>query len=263
VAISLVVLSLVILFRPGTFADSGYPNIRNPFGIDGLSGLFKILEFALLLVPVSVVGSVVSLVMRFRRASGIERQQMNWIVAAAAIVGATFPIALIATTTVGTPGHYPALVVMLQNVSLFSLALIPASAGIAILRYRLYDIDVIVNRTIVYATLTFLLGLTYLGLVVLLQQILNPVTHQSDIAVAGSTLVVAALFRPLRERVQAFIDRRFYRHKYDVTQTLEDFSHILRNEVDLPSIRTDLLGVVGTTMQPVHASLWLRDPGAA
>jgi uncharacterized membrane protein YbhN (UPF0104 family) len=152
---------------------------------------------------------------------------------------------------------------MLQNVSLFSLALIPASAGIAILRYRLYDIDVIVNRTIVYATLTFLLGLTYLGLVVLLQQILNPVTHQSDIAVAGSTLVVAALFRPLRERVQAFIDRRFYRHKYDVTQTLEDFSHILRNEVDLPSIRTDLLGVVGTTMQPVHASLWLRDPGAA
>jgi hypothetical protein len=156
------------------------------------------------------------------------------------------------------PSSLPWFVMALQNLSLFSLVLIPTAAGIAILRHRLYDIDVIVNRTVVYGSLTAVLAATYLVLVVLLQQVLAPITSQSDLAVAASTLSVAALFRPLRRRVQAFIDRRFYRHKYDVALTLESFARTLRTDVDLDSLSEDLIGVVASTMQPAHASLWLR-----
>jgi K+-sensing histidine kinase KdpD len=135
---------------------------------------------------------------------------------------------------------------------------IPVASGIAILRHRLYDIDLIINRTLVYGVLTAILGLFYLGLVLVLQQIAISVTAESDLAVAGSTLVVAALFRPLRSRVQGFIDRRFYRRKYDAVKTLEQFSQRMRDELNLESLTRELMDVINRTMEPSQVSVWLR-----
>ena len=146
----------------------------------------------------------------------------------------------------------------LQGVALLS---VPGAAGIAILKYRLYDIDVVINRTLVYGSLTAILAAAYAGLVFGLQAILAPFTAQSDLAIAGSTLAVAALFRPLRARVQDFIDRRFYRRKVDAQRTVEEFSVRLRDEVDLDAVTSQLTRVVKDTMQPAHVSLWMRSEG--
>lgn len=260
----LVLSALIILLTPGAMTDSGYPNVTNPLGIESLSTLLHILNFVIFFVPICLIGSVVSLIKRFRRSVGVERLQMTWIAAAAGVIAATFPLAMFVSVAYGwiTPHSTPLAVALLQDVSLFSLVLIPTAAGFAILKHRLYDIDVIVNRTIVYGLLSALLVATYLGLVVLLQQVLAPITAKSDLAVAASTLAVAALFTPLKTRVQGFIDHRFYRHKYDVTKTLHDFAQVLREEVDLDALSADLLAVVRTTMEPSHAALWLRSPGA-
>ncbi len=137
--------------------------------------------------------------------------------------------------------------------------LMPVAAAIAILRYRLYDIDVVINRTLVYVALTAILGLVYIGSIFVFQRALSPLTAESDLAIAGSTLAVAALFRPLRARVQRFIDRRFYRSKYDAQQTLDGFSERLRDEVDLDALGAHLQAVVARTVRPAHASLWLRE----
>jgi hypothetical protein len=138
---------------------------------------------------------------------------------------------------------------------------LPIAAGIAILRYRLYDIDVVINRTLVYGVLTAALALVYIGSIVLLQGLFRALTGEnSQLAIVASTLAIAALFVPLRRRVQAFIDRRFYRRKYDVAATLQAFNVRLRNDVDLDSVADELVEVVKETMQPAHASLWLRSP---
>jgi hypothetical protein len=150
---------------------------------------------------------------------------------------------------------------LLGYAALISFTLVPIAVGFAVLRYRLYEIDIIINRTLVYGSLTISLALVYVGLVVSLQYVFRALTGgDSQLVIVASTLAIAALFNPLRGRIQSFIDRRFYRRKYDARKTLEEFSARLRDETDLDSLSEDLVGVVRETMQPEHTSLWLRRP---
>jgi RsiW-degrading membrane proteinase PrsW (M82 family) len=200
---------------------------------------------------VAGLGAVISLFVRFRRARGDERQQIKWFVSAAALT--LVWITVFGQSTRGLPEAIVALSFLLVIPS------IPLATGIAILRYRLYDIDRIINRTLVYGSLTVTLVALYFGGIVVLQRIFVTLTgQQSTLAVVASTLLIAALFTPLRRRIQGFIDRRFYRSKYDARKTLEAFSAQLREETDLNALSEDLVGVVRETMQPAHVSLWLR-----
>jgi hypothetical protein len=184
-----------------------------------------------------------SLVIRLRRSHGQERQQIKWFVLPIALIILAFPLLF---------------VIFGDAYGVLLFPLIPVSAAVAVLKYRLYDIDVVVNRTLVYAALTATLAAAYLLCVLLLQFALDSVTSGSSLAVAVSTLAVAALFRPARARIQGVVDRRFYRRKYDATLTLERFAARLRHEVDLEALGNELRAVVAQTMQPVHVSLWLR-----
>jgi hypothetical protein len=197
--------------------------------------------------------SALSLVVRYRGASGIERQQLKWFAFAAVLLVAV-PIAdLLGLHRLLGNGL---LWTLLENVTLTGLYV---AVGIAILRYRLYEIDLIINRTLVYGSLTVMLVTLYFGTIVVLQRLFVALTgEQSTLAVVASTLIIAALFNPLRRRIQSFIDRRFYRSKYDAIKTLEDFSVKLKDETDLQALNSDLVGVVRETMQPAHVSLWLR-----
>ena len=229
--------------------------LENPVGVSPL-GDPDDAPLVLLCLPVlflSAIASASSLVLRFRRSRGDERQQMKWFVYGAVVMIGGFIL------FGGLDGFGYDVPDFLEGAL---QAALPVTAAIAILRHRLYDIDVIVHRTLVYTGLSAILAGAYLGTVVLLQSVLAPFTADSDLAVAGSTLGVAALFGPVRVRVQSFIDRRFYRHKYDATETLEEFATSLRDEVDLDSLTHELVEVVSSTMQPAHASLWLRPQGA-
>ena len=196
-------------------------------------------------------GSVASVVVRFRRSSGLERLQLKQLVLAGVV--------LLPAIAVSIP-FYEGSVLVQSFLALAFLAL-PAAVGVAVLRYRLYDIDVIINRTLVYLTLTATLAGTYLGSVLLLQLVLDRYTAGSSLAVAVSTLAVAALFGPARTRIQTAVDRRFFRAKYDAALTVARFSVHLRDQVDLADIGGDLLAVVRSTVQPAHASLWLVEDG--
>jgi len=229
----------------------GY-RIENPIGIEGLAPVEQLPIFGVLSVPLIIgcVGAVAAVVVRFRRSRGVERQQMKWFLYAAAPI-VTFPV------TDYLPGIISDLVFGWMLIGL------PTAIGVAVLRYRLYDIDVVINRTLVYGALTAMLGSVYFGGVVSLQYLFRPLTGQeSGLAVVASTLAIAALFNPLRRRIQALIDRRFYRRKYDAVRTLEVFGARLREETDLEQLNADLLSVVRDTVQPTHVSLWLRDPAA-
>src|SRR5215218_9067520 len=238
------------MFAPGLVANLG--GIYNPLGVEGLPNVWKLIQtllYALLLV------SVASLFVRRLRASGVERQQLKWFTYAAtlAVIGLilTFTISeLTGSVRLGWAGYALALVGLIG---------IPISMGIAILRYRLYEIDLIINRTLVYGSLTGLLALLYFGSVTALQYLFSLLTGQGNtLAIVASTLAIAALFNPLRRRIQKFMDRRFYRRKYDAAMILEAFGTKLRDQTDLEKLCEDLAEVVDETMQPAHVSVILR-----
>jgi hypothetical protein len=219
------------------------------------------LESVSLLVFVGFVVSLCwSLVYRYRRvSSAAQRQQTKWVVFGTTLgVAGTFPFQLpLDLDLVG--GDTPFVLLVLNMGFSLSLLLVPFSISVAVLRSHLFDIDLIINRTLVYGLLTAILALVYFGSIVLLQRVFVSLTgEQSTLAVVACTLVIAALFNPLRRRIQGFIDRRFYRSKYDARKTLEAFSAKLRDETDLDALSEDLVGVVRETMQPAHVSLWLR-----
>jgi hypothetical protein len=195
------------------------------------------------------VAAVLSVVLRFRRSRGVERQQLKWFTYAAALMGAflllsdyLFPQSGVVEVLYG-----------------LAVALVPVAAGVAVLRYRLYDIDRLVNRTLVYGALTALLGAVYAGAVLVLGQLFGGVGGDPpSLAVAGATLAVAALFQPARRRIQAVVDRRFNRRRYDAAETIQAFSTRLRDQIDLDTLSAELLAVVDQTMEPTRVSLWLR-----
>jgi hypothetical protein len=227
--------------------------IRNPLGIEGFTSAYEALLYTM--APVLFIGAALSVFVRLLRARGIERQQIKWFAYAAA-AWAVGVVLNVFTLAVDAPPWFE---VGGQVSFVVTGAAIPIAIGIAILRHHLYDIDLIINRTLVYVSLTVLLVATYFGGVVGLQYVFRALTGEgSTLAVVASTLAIAALFNPLRRRVQAFVDRRFYRRKYDAAKTLEAFGARLREETDLDALSNDVVGVSRGTMQPAHVSLWLR-----
>ena len=258
----MVLASVGITFAPGPL--EGHPGVRNPFGLEALGHpwVATAVFIVLLLLPLCMVASALSLVLRYRRSRGEEREQIKWIAFAATVVGLLYLIAMVSSLTFSGPwggAGTPLWLGLLQQAALVSFSAVPIAVGFAVLNYRLYEIDLIINRTLVYGTLTITLVVLYFGGIVVLQRIFVTLTgQQSTLAVVASTLLIAALFTPLRRRIQGFIDRRFYRRKYDARKTLEAFSIKLRDETDLEALNNDLVGVVRETMQPAHVSLWLR-----
>jgi len=244
--------SAVWALTPGP--SEALDGIRNPLGIEGYGASLEFAgELLFYATDMLVLVSVISVFLRLRHASGATRLQIEWLAYAAALLGVVVVISLVGDLLFGGFGWWLFLVAILAFLGL------PISIGVAVLRYRLYDIDIIINRTLVYGSLTLMLLLVYVGCVVGLQYILRTLTgEESQLAVVASTLMVAALFNPFRRRVQAFIDRRFYRKKYNAAKTLEEFSIKLRDETDLDSLNAELVTVVRETMQPEHVSLWLR-----
>jgi hypothetical protein len=213
-----------------------------------------------------MLASVISLVMRYRRSRGEERQQIKWIAFAASFVGLLYLIAMVCAFIFPSGAWFqagsPLWLDLLGYAALSSFTLVPVAIGFAVLRYRLYDIDILINRTLVYGSLTISLALVYVSLVVSLQYVFRALAGgDSQLVIVASTLVIAALFNPLRRRNQSFIDRRFYRRKYDARRTLEEFGARLREETNLDSLSEDLVGVVRETVSPARVSLWLRPLG--
>jgi hypothetical protein len=200
--------------------------------------------------------SLGSVTVRFRRSRGVERQQLTWLTLAGGVVIVGFAAAFVVE---GVLGGFWATVVGVAPFAGF--VLMPVAVAIAILRYRLYDIDRVVSKTLVYGSVTVVLGASYVGLVLLGQAVFSSFAGGSNLAVAVSTLLVAALFLPVRSRVRGFVDRRFYRRRYDAQRTLAAFGARLREQVDLETLQAELRGVVGETMQPESVSLWLRTAG--
>jgi hypothetical protein len=237
--------------NPGEIPVMG---VDNPLGIEALRPVSDLLESVYLALYFFLFfASAASLVVRFRRSGSLERQQIKWLAFAALAVPVWF------LTNAPIEAAVPNLFQVVD--ALIFSALVPVAAGVAILRYRLYDIDVVINRTLVYGALTAILGVVYFGGVATTQATFRALTDQKQppqLAIVVSTLVIAALFNPLRRRIQGFIDRRFYRRKYDARKTLEAFSAKLRDEIDLDALNNELVGAVKETMQPTHVSLWLR-----
>ena len=266
----LVLESLAEGLAPGPLENQG--GVPNPFGLEELPWLADAARVLLPLLPLCILVSAASLVLRYRRSGGEQREQIKWIAFAASVAGLLYLIAIVSpfifapeiVSGGGNLGPPPLWVELLFSVAVLGFTGVPVAIGFAVLRYRLYDIDLIINRTLVYSSLTVTLAAVYVGSVVGLQAILRVLSGQeSTLAVVASTLAIAALFNPLRRHIQGLVDRRFYRRKYDAAKTLEAFSAKLRDETVLEALNNELVGVVREAMQPAHASLWLRPDTAS
>ena len=261
----IVLVGLTNVLAPGPLTDLG--SVPNPFGIERATWLVDATEVLSLLFGGCILASAVSLIVRYRRSGGEVREQIKWIALAGSITGALVFLGIVVgflilrggTTPEGIVGPLPLWFRILMYATIWSFASVPVAIGFAVLKYRLYDIDVIINRALVYGSLTMTLVALYFGVVVLLQRTFVALTGQeSTLAVVASTLAIAALFNPLRRRIQSFTDRRFYRSKYDARKIMEAFSAKLKAETDLEALNDELVGVVAETMRPTHVSLWLR-----
>lgn len=233
--------------------ESGFPGPSPlPVSVDR-AGLEPGYLLGSLVFSAAILASAGSLVGRFRAARGEERQQLKWF----AFAGVSAAVAF----TVSTPLYtHPEIGPIASALAVLAFLALPTAAGLAILRYRLYDIDVFINRALVYATLSAVLAATYVAGVILLQALFRPfAVAGGELSIAVSTLVVAALFHPIRRRIQDLVDSRFYRARYDAVRTLDELTRRLRDEVDIDDVRREVLEVVGDTMRPAHAGLWLRD----
>jgi hypothetical protein len=269
-----VVAAGAVLLISGLFASglSPFAPTFNPFAVGGVIGdvITSIRDVGMRVFLIAVIPAALSLVFRFHRAGGTERQQIKWLAYAAVLFGSIISIGVLGyedlfSRTLSTlhvaVGFSRTLSTILVALGFAGLYI---AVGVAILRHRLYAIDFVINRTLVYGSLTAVLAAVYLGGVLVLQHAFRALTgEESQFAVVASTLIIAALFIPLRRRIQSFIDRRFYRRKYDAAMTLEAFSTKLRDETDLDALRNDLVGVVRETMEPAHVSLWLRSDTAS
>ncbi len=241
---ALVIGTIGAALTAGTLSAIEFADIDNPLGVGGA----KIVSLvAMVVLAVAAILSFASLVVRLRRASGREREQLRFVARAFAVC-----VVLVITAFAIPSDNWSWPVVVL------AIAGIPIATGVAVIRHQLWDIDFIVRKTLVYGGVSALLAGLYFGIVIGLQAVFSSFTRGNDLAIAGSTLAVAALFRPVRARIQAFVDRRFYRRRYDADQTLAAFSARLRDEIDLETLGSDLGTVVRDTMQPTHVSLWLR-----
>ena len=262
--VMIVLLSITEGLAPGPLENQG--GVRNPFGLEELPWLVTVSYIVLPLLPLCILASAVSMVLRFRRSRGEVRQQIKWFTFVVSFTGLMYFIVMISQVVIvlGSDDNLPQTplwVELLFSLAALGFAGVPISIGFAVLKYRLYEIDVVINLTLVYGSLTATLVAIYLGGVATTQAILRALTDQTEqpqLAIVVSTLVIAALFNPLRRRIQSFIDRRFYRSKYDARKTLEAFSARLRDETDLETLSNNLAGVIWETMQPAHVSLWLR-----
>ena len=248
--VATVVVIVTVAVTPGPM--DGFGSVDNPFALDEpATGLRLVSTLAAAVVAGAFVVALASIFLRRRRATGPEHGQLSWLAYAMVLMVMAQALSM---PFLGLDDSLVALLAIVVAITAF-----PAGVAVAILRYRLYDIDRIISRTLVYSALTATLVATYSGSVLLLGTVLDPLTGENQLAVAGSTLAVAALFRPVRARIQVVVDRRFHRSRYDATRTVEAFAGRLRQEVDLDAVSSDLRGVVRTAVQPAHVSLWLRD----
>ena len=264
----IVLLGVDSVLAPGPLAD--LEGVRNPFGLEGAPWLVDAEIVLLLLFVACILASVLSLILRYRHSGGEVREQIKWIALAGSVVGlllsTVLGLIIVSEVMRGSGGSTPLWLQGLLFVMLLCFAAVPVAIGFAVLKYRLYDIDLLINRTLVYGSLTVSLAVVYFGGVTVTQAIFRALTGQEEqlqLTIVVSTLVIAALFNPLRRRIQSFIDQRFYRRKYDARKTLETFSARLRDETDLEALNSELVGVVRETMQPAHVSLWLRPEAAS
>lgn len=235
--------TVLIGFAPGKI--SGSIPIENPIGMTGLGALAGVLGVvAIVTLPLAMILALISVFWRFRHAEAVERQQLRWFGFAG--------LAMVAAVATGmlVPGAW--------FLMFAGLGMLPLAAGVAILRYRLYDLDRLVSRTIAYAMVSGVLLAVFAGAILIFQAALEPLTGRNGIAVAASTLLVAALFQPLRRRVQTRVDHRFNRARYDADRTLTAFGNRLRGEVDLEQLGADIGETVVRTVQPATVSVWLR-----
>jgi hypothetical protein len=240
-----------VAFQPGPINPEELGPLENPLAIPALGGPGDLpARIVIPLMLLVVLASVASLLVRLRRSVGVERQQLKWFAYAAGLFGlATFVNVVASLLGADQAGLF---------VTTVPVVALPVAIGVAVLRHNLFDIDRVINRTLVYGLLSALLGALYLGVVFLLGRLLVPVTGDAALAVAGSTLAVAALFQPARRRVQKLVDRRFDRRRYDAVRTVAAFSTRLRDQIELDALSGELLAVVDATVQPTSASLWLR-----